>query len=134
VASSASFLTQYPTTLSASAYVDALFTTAGATPTSAERQGAITAFGSGDTAGRAAALRKVAESDSIKAAEFNSAFVLMQYFGYLRRNPTDPPDNNDKGYQFWLKKLNNANGDYIGSQMVRSFIVSDEYRQRFGTH
>ena len=58
----------------------------------------------------------------------------MQYFGYLRRNPTDPPDNNDKGYQFWLKKLNNANGDYIGSQMVRSFIVSDEYRQRFGTH
>jgi len=29
----------------------------------------------------------------------------MEYFGYLRRNPTDPPDNNDIGYQFWLTKL-----------------------------
>jgi len=126
VVTSANFQAQYPNTLSASAYVDALFTTAQVTPTSAERQTAITAFGSGDVAGRAAALRKVAESDSMKNAEFNPAFVLLQYFGYLRRDP------DDAGYQFWLKKLTSANGDYIGSQMVRSFIVSTEYRQRFG--
>jgi len=132
VAGSANFLLQYPTTLSASAFVDALFTTAGVTPTSAERQAAISAFGSGDTAGRAAALRSVAETDSMKNAEFNPAFVLMQYFGYLRRNPTDAPDNNNVGYQFWLGKLTQFNGNYIGSQMVRSFIVSTEYRRRFG--
>ena len=131
VAGSFAFIARYPTMLSASAYVDALFTTAGVTPTSAERQAAINAFGAGDTPGRAAALRVVARTDTIKNAEFNSAFVLMQYFGYLRRNPTDPPDVDDSGYQFWLGKLNAFNGDPIGSEMVRSFILSTEYRARF---
>jgi hypothetical protein len=54
-----------------------------------------------DAAGRAASLRKVAESASVKNAEFAPAFVLLQYFGYLRRNPTDAPDTSDAGYQFW---------------------------------
>ena len=40
------------------------------------------------------------QSQTLRAAEFRPAFVLMQYFGYLRRNPTDPPDSNDNGYQF----------------------------------
>jgi uncharacterized delta-60 repeat protein len=133
VAASGDFIAKYPTTLSASQFVDALYQTADVQPQGTERQDAITAFGSGDTAGRAAALRKVAESASVKQAEFNSAFVLLQYFGYLRRNPTDPPDKNDNGYQFWLSKLNQANGDYIASQMVRSFIISLEYRKRFGS-
>lgn len=132
VVNSTNFNSQYPTSLSASAYVDALFSTAGVTPSSVERQDAINAFGSGGTAGRAATLRKIAESNSIKNAEFSPAFVLLQYFGYLRRNPTDAPDNNDAGYQFWLNKLNSFSGDYIRSEMVRSFILSQEYRKRFG--
>jgi hypothetical protein len=41
------------------------------------------------------------------------AFVLMQYFGYLRRNPDDAPDGNFNGYNFWLNKLNVFGGDYI---------------------
>jgi hypothetical protein len=132
VVSSSDFASRYPTSLSAAAFVDALFATAGVQPSAQERQDAINAFGAGDTAGRAAALRKVAESNSIKNAEFNPAFVLLQYFGYLRRNPTDPPDNSDAGYQFWLNKLNAFGGDYIRSEMVRSFILSSEYRKRFG--
>jgi len=40
-------------------------------------------------------------SDLINA-EFNRAFVLMQFFGYLRRNPNDTPDNDYTGYDFWL--------------------------------
>ncbi|GAC1400617.1 MAG: hypothetical protein NVSMB56_15720 [Pyrinomonadaceae bacterium] len=132
VVNSQAFITKYPTTLSASAYVDALFATAGVQPQGTERANAITAFGSGDAAGRAAALRSVAESNSVKQAEFSPAFVLLQYYGYLRRNPTDAPDNNDAGYQFWLNKLNTFNGDYIRSEMVRSFILSSEYRKRFG--
>ncbi|HVG38012.1 MAG TPA: DUF4214 domain-containing protein, partial [Pyrinomonadaceae bacterium] len=56
--------------------------------------------------------------------EFNSAFVLMQYFGYLRR------DADDAGFNFWLEKLNRL-GDYKNAQMVRSFVISDEYRNRF---
>jgi hypothetical protein len=56
----------------------------------------------------------------------------MQYYGYLRRSPTDPPDNNPYGFDFWLKKLDDFNGDYIRAEMVKAFISSDEYRKRFG--
>jgi hypothetical protein len=131
VVSSSAFTSKYPTSMTAAQFVDALFASAGVTPQGTERQDAITAFGAGDTAGRAAALRKVAESASVKNAEFNAGFVLMQYFGYLRRNPTDAPDTSDAGYQFWLSKLNAFGGDYIKSEMVRSFIVSNEYLNRF---
>jgi hypothetical protein len=132
VVSGADFSAKYPTALSAAQFVAALYQTAGVQPSAQERQDAVTAFGTGDTTGRAAALRKVAESNSVKTAEFAPAFVLLQYFGYLRRNPTDAPDNSDAGYQFWLNKLNSFGGDYIKSEMVRSFILSQEYRKRFG--
>jgi len=56
----------------------------------------------------------------------------MEYFGYLRRNPNDPPDNNFNGYDFWLNKLNQFNGDFLRAEMVKAFISSAEYRQRFG--
>jgi hypothetical protein len=49
----------------------------------------------------------------------------MQYFGYLRRDP------DDAGYQFWLGKLNQFGGDYIRAEMVKAFITSSEYRDRF---
>jgi hypothetical protein len=64
----------------------------------------------------------------------NEAFVLMQYFGYLQRNPYDPPEStlDYSGYNFWLGKLNQFNGDYIAAELVKAFISSSEYRQRFG--
>jgi hypothetical protein len=68
--------------VSAATYVDALFANSGVTPTAAERSAAISAYGSGDTALRAAALRSVIESGSVFNAAFNPAFVLMEYFGY----------------------------------------------------
>lgn len=85
------------------------------------------------TAWLAAALRSVADCNSLRAAEFRPSFVLLQYFGYLRRNPTDAPDNNDNGYQFWLAKLNTFNGDFVQAEMVKAFITSFEYRGRFGS-
>ena len=65
-------------------------------------------------------------------AEFNRAFVLMQYFGYLRRNPDDTPNTNFDGFDFWLAKLNQFNGDYRQAEMVKAFLSSAEYRNRFG--
>jgi hypothetical protein len=117
-------------------YVSSLFTNTGATPTAAEISAAVNAFnaaGGGD-AGRAAALRSVAESSSVAAKLNNEAFVLMQYFGYLQRNPYDPPEPtlDYQGYTFWLTKLNQFNGNYIAAEMVKAFISSSEYRQRFG--
>jgi hypothetical protein len=132
VVGSAAFITRFPLALTAAAYVDALFASAGVVPTAAERSAAITAFGAGGTAGRVAALRNVADSNSVRQAEFNGAFVLMQYYGYLRRNPTDAPDSNDDGYQFWLAKLNSFGGNFVQAEMVKAFLVSAEYRHRFG--
>ena len=81
---------------------------------------------------RAEALRLIVEDADYRAKEFNRAFVLMEYFGYLRRNPDDPPDNNLNGYNFWLNKLNEFNGNFVNADMVKAFIKSTEYRRRFG--
>lgn len=126
------FLSEHPLSQTADQFVDSLFQNNGVTPTPAERAAAITLFGAGDAAGRAAALRSVAESQSVNKKQFNPAFVLMQYFGYLRRNPDDAPDNNFNGYQFWLDKLNQFNGNFIDAEMVKAFLTSFEYQQRFG--
>jgi Tol biopolymer transport system component len=77
-------------------------------------------------------LREIIDHPFFKTNEFNRAFVLMQYFGYLRRNPADPPDNNLNGYNFWLNKLNQFGGDFRRAEMVKAFITSSEYRRRFG--
>lgn len=132
-----SFTTANPTTTTPAQFVDTLFTRAGVIPSSTDRQAAIDEFGgtvttSADAAARARALRRVAENSSLKAQEFNKAFVLMQYFGYLQRNPDDAPDNNLNGYNFWLNKLNQFNGDFRQAEMVKAFITSGEYRSRFG--
>lgn len=55
----------------------------------------------------------------------------MQYVGYLRRNPNAAPEADFSGYNFWLTKLNNHAGDYVAAEMVKSFITSGEFRQRF---
>jgi hypothetical protein len=131
------FRNAYPATLTPAAFVDALFSKAGVAPTAAERSAAIGEFGSAsdttDTAARARALRRVAENATLGQQERNRAFVLMQYFGYLRRNPNDPPEPtlDFAGYNFWLNKLNQFNGNYVSAEMVKAFINSSEYRQRF---
>jgi hypothetical protein len=58
--------------------------------------------------------------------------VLMEYFGYLRRNPNDPPDSGFSGYLFWLAKLEQFNGDFVKAEMVKAFLDSSEYQRRFG--
>jgi hypothetical protein len=132
IVNSSAFIARFPTTLTGDQFVDALASSAAITLTAGERQAAINAFGSGGTAGRVAALRSVAESASLTNAETNPAFVLLQYYGYLRRNPTDAPDNDDSGYQFWLSKLNQFNGNFVQAEMVKAFLLSSEYRNRFG--
>jgi len=129
------FVAQYPASLTPAQFVDALYAESGVTPAAAERQAAIDEFGgaatSADAAARARALRRVADNAAFVQQEFNPAFVLMEYFGYLRRNPNDPPDADFVGYDFWLSKLNSFSS-FQQAQMVEAFINSTEYRQRFG--
>jgi hypothetical protein len=75
---------------------------------------------------RTTVLRKIAESQTFSDTEFNRAFVLMEYFGYLRR------DADQSGFAFWFDKLNTFQGNFLNADMVKAFITSSEYRQRFG--
>jgi hypothetical protein len=81
---------------------------------------------------RAQVLRAVADIAEFRRRQLCKAFVLMQYFGYLRRAPNESPDTNFDGYNFWLSKLNEFNGNFVRAEMVKAFISSDEYRKRFG--
>ena len=130
------FITAFPTTMTPAQFVDKLSQNAGNVLSPSERTTAINLFGgAADTSNvtaRAQAVRQVAEDQDLYNAEFNRAFVLAEYFGYLRRNPNDAPDSDYTGYDFWLTKLNQFNGNYINAEMVKAFLSSIEYRQRFG--
>jgi hypothetical protein len=125
------FLAAFPATLTAAQYVDALNANAGGPLSPAERDALVNAL-AGGTMTRAQVLRAVAEDETLRQAETNRAFVLMQYYGYLRRNPDDPPDTNFGGWFFWLDKLNQFNGNFVDAQMVQAFLDSIEYGDRFG--
>jgi hypothetical protein len=112
-------------------FVDALFRNAGVRPPEAERKGLVEGLRAGLET-RATVLRKVADDAQFKQQEQNPAFVLMQYFGYLHRNPDEGADTDMSGFNFWLKKLEDNGGDFREAEMVRAFIESAEYRARFG--
>lgn len=128
------FKAAYPDSMTADQFVTKLDTNAGGVLSPTEKSNLIAqlAVDPTDVTKRAATVRAVAEDMDLKNAEFNRAFVLAQYFGYLRRNPNDAPDTDFTGFQFWLTKLNQFNGNFIEAEMVKAFISSIEYRQRFG--
>jgi hypothetical protein len=110
--------------LSDNAYVDALISHTGVSFTSGEREALVNSL-LNHTSTRAGVLRQIVEDGRFVSAKFNQTFVMMEYFGYLRRDP-DPP-----GYQFWLDKLNQFGGNFEQADMVKAFIISGEYRDRF---
>src|SRR5205807_7006363 len=118
------FLDAYPQAMSPAQFVDRLNQNAGGVLSQSERDQLVAELtAAADAAqGRAAVLRKVAENPELTRREFNRAFVLMQYYGYLRRNPDDPPDAGFGGWKFWLDKLNQFDGDFVKAEMVRAFI------------
>jgi hypothetical protein len=129
------FTTQYPGGMTSTAFVDALNANASNGGTQvlspSERNQLISDLTLGNKT-RAQVLRAIAEDSDLFAAEKNRAFVLTQFIGYLRRNPNDTPDSDYTGYDFWLGKLNQFNGNFVNAEMVKSFIVSGEYQGRFG--
>ena len=124
------FTTAFPQSMTPAQFVDMLNANAGNPLSQSERNQLVNEL-STNAKTRAQVLRAVAEDSDLNSAEFNRAFVLMQYFGYLRRNPNDPQDTDYTGYDFWLTKLNQFNGNFIQAEMVKAFISSIEYRGRF---
>jgi hypothetical protein len=105
-------------------YVDTLIANLGVQISPADRNQLVQDLASGSS--RASVLGRLSENEAFSRAEFNSAFVLMQYIGYLGRDP------DSAGFNFWLNKLNWFNGDYGKAEMVKAFLWSIEYRTRFG--
>jgi uncharacterized repeat protein (TIGR01451 family) len=130
----ADFVAAFPNSMSAQEFVDKLDANAGQVLSAAEKANLVAVLGAtpSDVTKRAQVLRSVADDSDLRNAEFNRAFVLMQFFGYLRRNPNDLPDADFSGYNFWLNKLNSFGGNFVKAEMVKAFILSDEYRHRFG--
>jgi hypothetical protein len=135
---SSRFTSAYPGTMTPPVFVQTLNQNAGS-PLSPTELATLTAEHTAGTKNRAQVLRQIAEHPNLTNAEFNRAFVLMQYIGYLRRNPNDAPDADYTGYDFWLTKLNSFTqpGDDVlvrvqKADMVKAFIESGEYRHRFG--
>jgi hypothetical protein len=138
------FLAEFPMGMTSDAFVNKLFANLGVTPSPTDIEIAHHSY-SDTVEGRALTVRNVVELNSVYNAQFNPAFVLSQYIGYLRRNPNDPPDTDYAGFDFWLTKLNSFSlpGEDVRNEqtairrakraeMVRAFILSLEYRGRFG--
>jgi hypothetical protein len=131
------FTATYPTAMSNTTFVDTLLGRYGltqittpdpaapdsGTKVTLTRADLINRLNAG-TNTRAQVVRAIANSDQVVAAEFNSAFVAMQYFGYLRRDP------DTQGYNAWLATINANPADF--RSMVNGFVNSQEYRLRFG--
>ena len=115
------FANKYDPLTTPTAYVDGLLQTVGL-PNHPSRSAWIGAL-TNNSMTRAQVLRALAESSEVYARYYNEAFVVMQYFGYLRRDP-------DILYLDWIKTMDQNGGDY--RVMINGFVNSLEYRQRFG--
>ena len=136
----AEFLAKYPASQNGSDFIDAVIATiqnASGVNLTPRRPELVNEYllGASQAQSRARVVRKAIEYPEYTAAEFNPAFVLAQYLGYLRRDP------DTAGYNFWLNKLNSFTqpGDDVlvrvqKSDMVKAFLVSSEYRQRFAAN
>jgi len=85
---------------------------------------ALVAALDGNQKTRADVLREIVELQSVTDKFFIRAFVAMQYFGYLRRDP------DTIGYDNWVTTLTADPSNF--RHMIFGFIYSDEYRHRFG--
>jgi hypothetical protein len=105
-------------------FVDSLYASMGVAAQQSERDSLVSSLQSG-SATRADALATLVDNADFSRLERNRAFVLMQYFGYLRRDP------DEVGFNFWLGHLEEFNGDFVKAEMVKAFLSADEYRNRF---
>ena len=114
------FQNRYGSLTDPTAYVDALLQTVGL-QNHPSRGGWITGL-THRTMTRGQVLRELIESGELYQKYFNEAFVVMQYFGYLRRDP-------DIHYLEWIETMKQTN-DY--RMLIDGFLNSKEYRDRFG--
>ena len=126
----AEFKRRYPRTMNGAQFVDALLAStsqSSGVDLSVQRSSLLDLYNGADS-GRVEILRRLADSQAFAQAEYKRAFVLMQYFAYLRRDP------DERGLSFWVNVLQSkADTDQTSYRaMVCSFLSSAEYQSRFG--
>jgi hypothetical protein len=104
--------------------VDALLKNAGISWSAGRRDELVNSLTT-QTDPQPAALLSVIADRGFYQSEYHNAYVLVHFFGYLRRNPDDAPDFDLKGFNFWRDRLNSW-GDYRTISMA--FMESEEYR------
>jgi uncharacterized repeat protein (TIGR01451 family) len=109
--------------LSNSAYVNALEQNAEIT---LSNKPALVAALDNNQKMRGDVLREIIESKDVEDRFFIRAFVAMQYFGYLRRDP------DTIGYNNWVTTLTADPSNF--RHMIFGFLFSTEYRGRFGNN
>ena len=107
-------------------FVDTLGTNAGISLPPDERASLIDKLDSGAMT-RAQALLAIVNNPSFMKKEENRSFVLLHYFGFLRRNPGEPPDKDMEGFTYWISELEKT-GDL--ERLPRAFTESIEYKAR----
>lgn len=126
----ADFLKKYPSALNGEQFIDALLAMVAriSQVNLYEQRSQLLALYEANDSGRTRIVRQVADNETLARSEFNQAFVLMQYFGYLRRDP------DQHGLEFWLNILNSKPRNEASAyrSMVCSFLSSTEYQARFG--
>ena len=103
-------------------HVDQLFTNAGVKPDEAQRSALINGLNNGATL--ASVALKVIANEELIQRERNTALLLLHYFGYLQRNPGEPPDKDWSGFNYWREELEKSNDP---SRVTRAFMLSGEY-------
>ncbi len=115
--------TLYPATLSNQEFVQKLSNTARVT---LANQAALVSDLDAGRRTRAQVLRAFAESPEVNAKFYKQAFVTMEYFGYLRRDP------DLAGYVFHNNRFQLVSDpDFLENTIVRGFIEAPEYTGRF---
>ncbi|MBA2705411.1 MAG: hypothetical protein H0U60_16350 [Blastocatellia bacterium] len=104
-------------------YVDALLRNAGIMLEAEDRAAIIDRLKQG-TRTRAQVLVEIVNTKAFVEKEEIRSLVLLHYFGYFHRNPDDPPDNNLKGFNFWVREIEKS-GDT--GRLARGFMAAGEY-------
>jgi hypothetical protein len=106
-------------------YVNRLVENAGISLDPASREALVSGMSSGRES-RGSILMKIVDDPRFVEKEQYRSLLALHYFGYLRRNPDDPPDGDMRGFDFWLQILERHHD--VG-RLSLAFKVTGEYQQ-----
>jgi hypothetical protein len=126
----ATFIDQYPASLTAFEFVDAVLKNVmqNSGMDLSSKRADLLSLVEGANGSRAAVVTRVATHPDLMKSESDSAFVLIQYFTYLLRDP------DEDGFHYWAKTIagKNQNDPTRYSSVTCAFVNSNEYQSRFG--